>query len=164
MAVHRPTAALLRMRGVPKIGYQVQVVHWCKEKGIGLVVVGPEAPLVAGLVDSLKQSGIRCTTALVSFCLCIGWARSLLTCSISDRRCSSCLPEPDAAQQVRQACGGIHLQQHTCRAFGPTAAAAQLEGSKAFLKVNSDVTCATLPCSACLAQIEHCCCNTCGRC
>jgi len=37
----------------------MQVVRWCKEKEIGLVLVGPEAPLVAGLVDSLKQNGIR---------------------------------------------------------------------------------------------------------
>ena len=37
----------------------VQVVRWCKEREIGLVLVGPEAPLVAGLVDSLKQGGIR---------------------------------------------------------------------------------------------------------
>lgn len=37
----------------------LQVVRWCKERDIGLVLVGPEAPLVAGLVDSLKQSGIR---------------------------------------------------------------------------------------------------------
>ncbi len=37
----------------------MQVVRWCQEKDIGLVLVGPEAPLVAGLVDSLKQTGIR---------------------------------------------------------------------------------------------------------
>ncbi|CAL5221485.1 g3686 [Coccomyxa viridis] len=55
-----------------------EVVRWCQDREIGLVLVGPEAPLVAGLVDSLKRTGIR--------------------------------------------------------AFGPSAAAAQLEGSKAFLK------------------------------
>src|SRR5690606_27613201 len=47
-------------------------------RGIGLVVIGPEAPLVAGLADSLEAAGIR--------------------------------------------------------AFGPSAAAAQLEGSKGFTK------------------------------
>ena len=55
-----------------------QVIKFCKEKGIGFVVVGPEQPLVEGLVDSLTLAGIT--------------------------------------------------------AFGPTAGAAQLEGSKAFMK------------------------------
>jgi phosphoribosylamine--glycine ligase len=36
------------------------VVRFCKEKQIDLVIVGPEAPLAAGLVDSLSASGIRC--------------------------------------------------------------------------------------------------------
>ena len=54
------------------------VVAFCKSERIDLVVVGPEAPLVAGLVDDLQASGIR--------------------------------------------------------AFGPTKAAAQLEGSKGFTK------------------------------
>lgn len=49
-----------------------------REHGVGLVVVGPEAPLVAGLVDALREAGIP--------------------------------------------------------ALGPTAAAAHLEGSKAFMK------------------------------
>ncbi|MBL6946114.1 MAG: phosphoribosylamine--glycine ligase [Rhodospirillales bacterium] len=54
------------------------IVKFATENKIGLVVVGPEAPLVAGLVDRLGAIGIR--------------------------------------------------------AFGPTAAAAALEGSKAFMK------------------------------
>ncbi|WP_169567757.1 phosphoribosylamine--glycine ligase [Sneathiella limimaris] len=54
------------------------VVQYCQENSIDFVVVGPEAPLVIGLVDALKTAGIP--------------------------------------------------------AFGPTAAAAQLEGSKAFMK------------------------------
>ena len=54
------------------------VKKFCETAGIGLVVVGPEAPLVAGLVDDLQAAGIR--------------------------------------------------------AFGPTKAAAQLEGSKGFTK------------------------------
>ncbi|TVR10128.1 MAG: phosphoribosylamine--glycine ligase [Salinarimonadaceae bacterium] len=33
---------------------------FCKEKNIGLVVVGPEAPLVAGLVDDLRAGGFAC--------------------------------------------------------------------------------------------------------
>jgi phosphoribosylamine--glycine ligase len=54
------------------------VVAFCREEKIDLVVVGPEAPLVAGLVDDLAAAGIK--------------------------------------------------------AFGPSKAAAQLEGSKAFTK------------------------------
>lgn len=54
------------------------VVDFCKQNNIGLVMVGPEAPLVAGLADDLAAAGIK--------------------------------------------------------AFGPTAAAAQLEGSKKFMK------------------------------
>jgi phosphoribosylamine--glycine ligase len=54
------------------------VIAFCKDKKIDFVVVGPEAPLVAGIVDDLEAAGIR--------------------------------------------------------AFGPTKAAAQLEGSKGFTK------------------------------
>lgn len=54
------------------------VIDFCREKGVGFVLVGPEQPLVEGLVDSLSAAGIT--------------------------------------------------------AFGPSAAAAQLEGSKAFMK------------------------------
>jgi len=54
------------------------VINFCKNHAIGLVVVGPEAPLVAGLVDKLTGAGIK--------------------------------------------------------AFGPSAKAAQLEGSKGFTK------------------------------
>jgi phosphoribosylamine--glycine ligase len=35
------------------------VVAFCEDKAIGLVVVGPEAPLVAGLSDHLRSEGIR---------------------------------------------------------------------------------------------------------
>jgi phosphoribosylamine--glycine ligase len=54
------------------------VIAFCRDKGIDFVVVGPEAPLVAGIVDDLAAAGIK--------------------------------------------------------AFGPTAAAARLEGSKSFTK------------------------------
>lgn len=54
------------------------VVAFCRREGVGLVVIGPEGPLVAGLVDDLSAAGIR--------------------------------------------------------AFGPSRAAARLEGSKAFTK------------------------------
>ena len=35
------------------------VIHFCQEKSIDLVIVGPEAPLVGGLVDDCKQAGIK---------------------------------------------------------------------------------------------------------
>ncbi|OCW55675.1 phosphoribosylamine--glycine ligase [Hoeflea olei] len=54
------------------------VIRFCRDKEIGLVIVGPEAPLVAGLADPLRAAGIA--------------------------------------------------------VFGPSAAAAQLEGSKGFTK------------------------------
>ncbi|MBN9021230.1 MAG: phosphoribosylamine--glycine ligase, partial [Rhizobiales bacterium] len=34
------------------------VVRFCTDKGIDLVVVGPEVPLVAGIVDALADAGI----------------------------------------------------------------------------------------------------------
>ncbi|NWG06873.1 MAG: phosphoribosylamine--glycine ligase [Chloroflexi bacterium] len=36
------------------------VASFCKDKQIDLVIVGPEAPLAAGLVDSLSAEGIHC--------------------------------------------------------------------------------------------------------
>jgi phosphoribosylamine--glycine ligase len=36
------------------------VIAFCREENIGLVVVGPEAPLVAGLADDLAAAGIKC--------------------------------------------------------------------------------------------------------
>jgi phosphoribosylamine--glycine ligase/phosphoribosylformylglycinamidine cyclo-ligase len=36
------------------------VVELCRKKQIDLVTIGPEAPLAAGLVDSLSAAGIRC--------------------------------------------------------------------------------------------------------
>ena len=35
------------------------VIAFCKEKDIGLVAIGPEAPLVAGLADDLEAAGIK---------------------------------------------------------------------------------------------------------
>ena len=35
------------------------VVGYCQENDIGLVVVGPEAPLAAGLVDALEDAQMR---------------------------------------------------------------------------------------------------------
>jgi phosphoribosylamine--glycine ligase len=35
------------------------VIDWCKEEAVDFVVIGPEAPLVAGLVDDLAAAGIK---------------------------------------------------------------------------------------------------------
>lgn len=37
-----------------------QVVPFAKEHGVELVVVGPEAPLVAGVADGIREAGIAC--------------------------------------------------------------------------------------------------------
>ncbi len=60
------------------VGDHAAVIAFCEEQDIGLVVIGPEAPLVAGLADDLRAVGVK--------------------------------------------------------AFGPSAAAARLEGSKHFTK------------------------------
>ena len=36
------------------------VVRFCRESAVALVVVGPEAPLVAGIADDLEAAGIAC--------------------------------------------------------------------------------------------------------
>ncbi len=41
-----------------KVGDHAAVIAFCREKAIGLVVVGPEAPLVAGLADDLTAAGV----------------------------------------------------------------------------------------------------------
>jgi phosphoribosylamine--glycine ligase len=39
---------------------QDHVIAFCRHNDISLVVVGPEAPLVAGIADDLRAAGIRC--------------------------------------------------------------------------------------------------------
>src|SRR4051812_48767700 len=71
------TAAVAEQRGVDPVD-AAAVVALARELDVDLVVVGPEAPLVAGIADAVRGAGIDC--------------------------------------------------------FGPSAAAARLEGSKAFAK------------------------------
>ena len=40
------------------ISDHMAVIEFCRQKSIGLVVIGPEAPLVAGVVDDLQDAGI----------------------------------------------------------------------------------------------------------
>jgi len=42
------------------ISNHLMVIGFCQEKQIDLVLIGPEAPLAAGLVDSLSSHRIRC--------------------------------------------------------------------------------------------------------
>src|ERR671912_280940 len=42
------------------VGDHAAIVGFCKQKDIDLVLVGPEAPLAAGLADSLSAGGIGC--------------------------------------------------------------------------------------------------------
>ena len=37
-----------------------EVATWAKDNGIGLVVIGPEAPLVEGVADAVREAGIAC--------------------------------------------------------------------------------------------------------
>jgi phosphoribosylamine---glycine ligase len=40
-------------------GDHASIISFCKEKAIDLVVVGPEIPLVAGIVDDLEAAGVK---------------------------------------------------------------------------------------------------------
>lgn len=47
-----------RIRRLP-ITDILELRHWVQTNKIGLTVVGPEAPLAAGIVDAFRQSGLR---------------------------------------------------------------------------------------------------------
>jgi len=42
-----------------ELGDHLSIIKFCKEKAIDLVVVGPEIPLVAGIVDDLEAAGVK---------------------------------------------------------------------------------------------------------
>jgi phosphoribosylamine--glycine ligase len=42
-----------------EVADQAAVIDFCRQKYIGLVVIGPEAPLVAGLADALAAAGVK---------------------------------------------------------------------------------------------------------
>ncbi|NWF65412.1 MAG: phosphoribosylamine--glycine ligase [Chloroflexi bacterium] len=54
------TAELAENVGGISVDDHAAVADFCKSKWIDLVIVGPEAPLAAGLVDWLSAEGIRC--------------------------------------------------------------------------------------------------------
>ena len=36
------------------------LIHFAREEGIALTVIGPEGPLVEGVVDHFREAGLRC--------------------------------------------------------------------------------------------------------
>ena len=54
------TAALAENVGGISVDDHSAILDFCIQKDIDLVIVGPEAPLAAGLADSLSVQGIRC--------------------------------------------------------------------------------------------------------
>jgi len=52
-------AGIAREAETVALGDHAAVIAFCKAHAIDLVVVGPEAPLVAGLVDDLEAAGIK---------------------------------------------------------------------------------------------------------
>jgi phosphoribosylamine--glycine ligase len=54
------TAELAENVGGISVDDHAAIIAFCKDKQIDLVIVGPEAPLAAGLVDSILEQGIRC--------------------------------------------------------------------------------------------------------
>jgi phosphoribosylamine--glycine ligase len=57
-------AGTARENKVQNVAIQVtaldELVAFAKDQGVGLTIVGPEAPLVEGLSDRFKQAGLRC--------------------------------------------------------------------------------------------------------
>src|SRR5258706_1302857 len=59
IAPGNPGTAMLGESVVIKVDDHAAVVRLCKEKNIDLVVIGPEAPLAAGLGDDLRAAGFK---------------------------------------------------------------------------------------------------------
>jgi phosphoribosylamine--glycine ligase len=55
------TATEAKVENIP-IGAEdiTALIHFAKEAQIGLTIIGPEAPLVAGIVDQFTNQGLRC--------------------------------------------------------------------------------------------------------
>ncbi len=60
VAPGNPGCAALAENVALTIDDHAAIVDFCRAREIGLVVVGPEAPLVAGVVDDLAAAGILC--------------------------------------------------------------------------------------------------------
>ena len=53
------TAELSENVGGISVDDHAEMLSFCKDKQIDLVIVGPEAPLASGIVDSLSAAGIH---------------------------------------------------------------------------------------------------------
>lgn len=51
-------AGIAQVAELVSLAGQAEILAFCQEKAIGLVVIGPEQPLVEGLADHLRASGI----------------------------------------------------------------------------------------------------------
>jgi phosphoribosylamine---glycine ligase len=60
VAPGNPGCALVAETVALNVADHAEVIDFCQEQNIDLVVVGPEAPLVAGLADDLMDAGILC--------------------------------------------------------------------------------------------------------
>lgn len=55
------TAAEPKVRNVPVPATDIDgLIRLARAEGVALTIIGPEAPLVAGVVDAFEQSGLRC--------------------------------------------------------------------------------------------------------
>jgi len=64
------------------------VADFCRGNGVELVVVGPEAPLVAGLADALTAAGIKYVLLLLLLMDCFGSAAvQTAACLTAQRQC-----------------------------------------------------------------------------
>jgi len=66
---------------IGKLDDSASVVELAVKNGIGLVVIGPEAPLEAGMVDELEKAGVKCvgpTKELAQLETSKGFTRNLL--------------------------------------------------------------------------------------
>ncbi len=60
VAPGNPGCAALAATHPVDLSNNAQIVALCRQEAIDLVVVGPEAPLVAGIVDDLGKEGVAC--------------------------------------------------------------------------------------------------------
>lgn len=60
VAPGNPGSARVAENALLDIDDHAAIVEFCRSREIGLVVVGPEAPLVAGVADDLAAAGILC--------------------------------------------------------------------------------------------------------
>ncbi len=77
------------------------VCAWCREQGIGFVVVGPEAPLAAGVVDALSEAGIEAfgpTAAAARLEASKAFAKEVLDACGAPTARWRCFDEPEAAK------------------------------------------------------------------